>query len=486
MNRNLGVLAVALLLALLTTVKLFAITAASPLIAYPNNWDFARVESCMGLWQDYGDPSIEAHLSGPVNRLVLTRKTDADMCAVSIDTVVPYLVTRFFHTGDIVDFRYIGMLRACMVLVAAIAVFLAARTANQRLVVSGIYALAFGEFGYLAYMNTLYNEFIVVLGSFLAVAALWLLWVNGNGRSKALQRLTFAALLCLGLSKPQYAPLALVVGLVAAVLMFRNGERLRNCVSVVCFSLVLVFLFSLANYSDSGFGKRLKLVNITDTIFTEVLPNAEDPESALRDLRLPQSCMSMIGKSFYSPGVDQHHPCPDVINVKRTRLIPLFFKQPSVFFGPIKDGIAYLKPFPGTRYGFFEAPPSSHSVRYYVTRATSLGTYLNKIPDDVFHAIIVFSLSAWIPVGLWCLAAVVTGRRSRFGGDLLFAAGGFIIFYSLLSSVFGDGSSEVPKHAFLWCFGTGIEGVAIITIVIELATYIRTATAGDKLNRAMS
>jgi hypothetical protein len=471
---------VTIFLVVFTSWKMIAITSASPLIAYPDNWDFARVESCMGLWQDYGNPSIDAHLSGPVNRLVLNRKIDMDMCAVSVDTLFPYIVTRFFKTGDLVDFRYIGGLRVCVVMLGLCGLLWVARTPGRRLVVAGLFALAFGEFGYIAYMNTLYNEFTVIFGVFVATAALWLAFTSKDAPSRGLRWLLYGSIICLGLAKPQFAPLAAVVGIIGALVMLQKAAPKLSCIAMGLAGFVAMILLAAGNPSGSGFGQRLKLVNITDTVFTEVLRHAPDPQAALRDLRLPEKCSVMIGKSFYSPGVDQHHPCPEVINVSRMRLIPLFFKQPQTLFGPLSDAIAQLRPFPGLRYHFFEDLSSADSIRFLATKFTSLGTYLNHLPELLFRLIIITSVIVCIPMVIWCVIGPLYCRQSAHGASLLFATGGFLVLYSIASSVFGDGSTELPKHTFLWCYGVGVEFAGAILFLAELTWFKVVAPTSPK------
>ncbi|MDE1141888.1 MAG: GtrA family protein [Paraburkholderia tropica] len=458
------VLTVALIL--FTGLKLIGITATSPLIAYPDNWDFARVESCMGLWEDYGNPAIEAHLSGPVNNLVLTRKTNSSMCAASIDTLFPYIVSLLFHKGDRIDLRYIGALRVAVTLFFVAALIVVSRGDFARFVIAVLFSLVFGEFAYIAYANTMYNEYSILLGVFVGVSSMWLAWTNFASNIKWLTCIFAASLILVGMAKPQYSPLAPVMGLVGAAIFWRRGYGYRSVLSLATLGIASMVMYSLINPSDDGFGRRLRLVNITDTVFTEVLPHASNVSAAIDALGLPQSCGVMIGKSFYSPGVDAHHPCPEVIDVSRARLLPLFIRQPSILTRSLNDGVVRIRPFPGAKYGFFEDSIYAQSRRVKFTEATSVGTYLNRLPDGGYRALMRISMLLVLPLALWCSVSIIRRRMSWHGMELLLVAGGTLVLYSIASSVFGDGTTEVFKHAFLWVFGVGLEVVSLAGLLL--------------------
>lgn len=445
--------------------KLIGITSTSPLIAYPDNWDFARVESCMGLWENYG-PNIESHLSGPVNYPVLTRRTDGGMCAASIDTLFPFIVTRFYKTDEAVDLRYVGAARVAIAILMLIASLKMARTGFARLGIAVIFSLIFGEFGYIAYANTLFNEFAVLLGIFGAVTSAWLAWTRQAIRVRTLTGLAMVSIILLGMSKPQYSPLAPLFAAVIAVIFLRHGYGKRVSAAVFATGIASIGVYAALNPSDYGFGRRLALVNITDTVFTEVLPHATNTSSAMSELGLPQKCGEMIGKSFYSPGVDAHHPCMEVLDVSRAKLLILFAKQPSVLTGSLMDGVSKIRPFPGTKYGFFEDQIYSQSRRYRVTETTSFGTYLNRLPEKIYTILMAGSMLASVPLSLWCGAAILRRRMSWHGSELLLAIGSTLVLYSVASSVFGDGTTEVFKHAFIWVFGIALELIAIAGFVI--------------------
>ena len=449
---------------LFTVGKMFAITMASPLFGYSNHFDFIRVESCMGLWQDYGAGSDKTapHLAGPVNRLVLDRDVRMDLCIVSLDDLFPFVVTRLHPHGGHVDFRQISGLRVVATLAALWALLVAARSRGRSLVIAGLFTAMFGEIGYLAYFNTLYNEFTILLGAFVCTASLWLLGTSAAKPPRRLLVLMVAGLLMLGLAKQQYSGLATAFGLCAALVVAKRWNARRAAATFALVGLLCPLLFAILNPSDYGLQGAIKMANITDTFLGAVLPAAKDPASALATLHLPASCANGIGKDWYTPGLQQNHPCPALGRATRARLIPLFVSQPSTFFGPVARAIDLARPFPDPGYGMFEDPASSNDVRYRLAVATSFATYANALPQPAFRWLMSVAMIAGVLASFWYCAKLLTGRTDRVGVDLLLAVGGITVFYAIGSSVFGDGVFDMTRHASLWSFGLATQVLAIL------------------------
>lgn len=448
-------------LLLFTVGKMLAITFASPIIGYANNYDFLRVESCMGLWQDVGGDKTVWHMAGPVNRLVLDRDVRMDACVISIDDLFPYLATRFSKTGQLVDFRKIGGLKAASTLAALCALLLLARRRERCLVVAALFALVFGDFGYLAYINTLYTEFSLLLGLFMCSASLWLLWTDTERPSRLSIATAISGLLFLGLAKHQYSGLATVFATVQAIVIARRWQTYRGAVKLLIVGLACPFVFGLTNPSDYGLARAIKLANITDTYLGEVLTHATDRPAALNALKLPASCERGIGDTWYTPGVPLNHPCPELIDANRIRLIGLFVRQPRTFFVPMADSIKRARPIPDPVYGMFEDPASQYQPTYQVTKATSLTTYMDLVPEPAFRLLMIGSMISGAIAAIWCLIALLRNRRDTAGPSMLLAVGGVTVLYALGSSVFGDGVSDMTRHTLPWCFGLGVQGLAL-------------------------
>jgi putative flippase GtrA len=444
--------------------KMLLIVGSPQLIALPNNWDFIRVESCMGLWQDYSDgtPKTESHLSAPVNSLVLDRDVRMDACVITLDDLYPYLATRFRNTGAHINFHVIGGLRIAAVLGALAALLWLARNALSRLIVSVIFLAVFGDLIYLLYFNTLYNEVSVFLGAFVGTSCLWLLWTANERSTRATVFMLILGIATLGLAKQQYSGLATLFAVAAMPVLIVRKKQWKLSAVLLAVGLACPIGLSMLNPADYGLSRSIKLANITDTYLGEVLPHAQNRDQALRLLHMPPECAKGIGETWYTPGLQAAHPCPSLIRAHRARLIPLFFAQPSTFIEPMSDALDRTRPMPEVAYHLFEQPDMVDGVRYRLVKSTSFTTYANDVPRTLFRGLLIVSMF----VGALCaLLSLVTVRRAKSGGIVLLAMGGTIVLYAIASSVFGDGLTDMTRHAVMWPFGLSLQFIGLAILV---------------------
>ncbi|MDR2013474.1 MAG: hypothetical protein LBQ20_10685 [Rhodanobacter sp.] len=451
-----------------TVLKMFAIVGSQPLIAYANNYDFIRVEGCLGLWQDYtdGTPQASGHINSPVNRLLLNRQYKIDLCLVSVDNIYPYLATRFRTIGSLIDFRIIGGLKAAAVVMAMVIILWLSADAWVVLIVSIIFSMLFGDFAYLIYFNTLYNEFSELFGLFICIISLWLLW---TGRTRSLIGVSITmgiGILFLGLSKEQYIWFAVLLA-VAAATIYARKYYYRTATLLVLIGITCPLLFKGMNPSDYGVTQAIQRANITDTVLGAVLPHATDPDAALHMLHLPASCESAIGKNWYSKEFMEEHLCPEVFETSRAYLVPLFIQQPATFFVPMSKAIHHARPIMDPVYGIFEDMQSANRLRTRVTRATSLTTVLMMLSDRVFYWLMIVAMCSGIVAMLMCGRVLWLRQRDTSGAGMLVAMGGIIIIYALGSAVFGDGLADIPKHAAPWPFGLGLVFLGLCVFVMR-------------------
>ncbi|MGQ9369735.1 glycan biosynthesis hexose transferase WsfD [Azospirillum sp. ST 5-10] len=459
---NLGRTLVLLLVAA-TVAKIAAIAMASPVIGYANNWDFVRTSSCLGLWQDYGAP-VPAHPSAPVDRLVLNGWLNPPLCVPSIDIVFPYLAASFHEVGDVIRFWEISLARMVLIGAVLVVILKASPRTHHRLVAASLFALALGDIAYLGYLNTLYAEFSVLIGLLMCVFMAWL-FVTADERPSAVAFWgAVAGIVWLGLAKPQYSPLAPVFALLLAVVCLARWRSPGRALVLVLAGIGAAAALQALHSRDDGLQRGIVAANTTNTILGAVLPEATEPGEAVALLGLPASCVGAIGVTWYTPGVQDAHPCPEVLGLSRLDLIALFVRQPRTFFGPLARAVDGARPIRLDHVGLFEEPRTAKRFRYRATVATSLSTVLDALPAAVFRWLVCAS------VGFGGAACALLAVRRRFGpgrsqdGLVLAGLGGALVVYALLSSVFGDGLYEVNKHAFALCFGIGVQGLAILVL----------------------
>jgi hypothetical protein len=455
---------------LLTVAKMAWTIAANPIIAYGNNYDFIRQESCVGVWVQYPDrPKTERNFERAEHHAIYDGEKLPNLCVHSVDNVYPSLVAAAHRLGSRVDLRELGAWRALSVAIAFGLLLFSVDSPIPLLGLSLVFLFVFGDIAYLSYFNTFYNEGSILAGCALALAAAGIFFASAEKPRRRVAALASLGLLWLGLSKLQYSPLAAILGLLLAWIVFRRWRAIRLAVWFAGLGLAIPLSFRLMNPTTIPISSAVDQCNTINAIFWGVLPSAPDRPGALRLLGLPQSCESAIGLSWYTNDWSEHPPCPEGLSVNRARLIPLFLRMPRTFFAPLHQAILKSRPFHLDYLGQAEQAERRSTFVFRFLRATSLLTWLSTLPNG-FYCLLVY---ASMLLGMVCLALLVA-RSMRDPGWVacpllaLAGLGGATTFYAVVSSVFGDGFSEVPKHAV--CLGVGLAfqlGAAISTLVLR-------------------
>ena len=447
----------------LTLLKIAAVVFHTPLFGYANSYDFVRKSACVGIWQDYpGQPKGAGFPFAPVNSLVFDDDRRTDICAKSSDNFFAHISRTVHRVGDRVDFREMSAYRLLMLTSLGLALMGMCASGPLKVFVALLFGLVWGDFTNALYFNTLYNEFSVLLGSFFASCCLVILAGTPRppGRPRLLLVLLTFAIIWLGFSKQQYMPLASVLALIAAGLMWLRLRARGWALGLVALALAFPPAYAYLNRDDTGLMADIDLANKTDTFMAAVLPEATDQQQALRTLGLPPECAAGIGKSWYDPDIQQHPPCAALKQVSRARLLSLFLQQPRTFYIPlIRSAYEAHKMYPEERLlGHVAQASQSQEGFYQFSRWGSLAIGFSLLPEPVFVVLI---------MGVWLLAALALLRLTlvRFRPQWAvtpatqfslasIAMGGLLVLYALASSVFGDGYIDVPKHALL--IGSGL------------------------------
>jgi hypothetical protein len=462
-RRLLNLISVALVL--ITAMRMILFCGAVPIAGYANNLDFFRQSACVGVWQSYpGSQRIAAHLAGPIDDVTYDGHRDAYFCMRSSDNLFPWAVAHLFGKHAHFGLHDIGLAKVAVSV--ALMVFIVAQPvgAGLRLAMALAFMLVFGDVAVLAYFNTLYVD---ASGLIFTTALIGLIACVAQGRRGPGWVVWGVIALCvawLGTVKPQYAPLAAVLGLATSLVFFTVWrDRVRGLALAAVAVLTPVMFFALNDGADNIM-RVVASVDITDTVLEAVLPHASDWAQAMRMLRLPPTCGQDIGLNSYTMTAAQRAACPEVSSVSRARLIPLFVVQPGTLFGPLGVAVGMAKP------GYiglanFEAPRKAAGWRFRLLEATSLSTGLEMMPAGVYAALIWLAVGSSVflapLIGVW-LSRIGSPVHRRFArAAVLPAAGGIVCAYAVASSVFGDGYTELARHAActfvgLVCFVTGL------------------------------
>jgi len=450
---------VAIALFLLALLRAAFVVGTDPLIAYANSYDFLRQSGCVGIWQDYPDrPKEAAHPERPVNGLIHDGQLRPDLCMHSIDNAVPWLVASLHARDARVDFREVGGLRLLLCCVACAALLFCTGDPRLRVVLALVILLGLGDLQWLGYYNTFYLEASVLGGALLALGSLAAL-AAAPVPSVALVSLGAVGLVWLGLSKEQYTYLASALALAFASELSTRPAALRwSAGAFLALAAALPLTLSALNpVLKDTLMYGIDYANKTDTYLGAVLPEAHDKQHALALLGLPAHCEVGIGKSWYTPSLQTKHPCPEMRDVGRERLLRLFIQQPKTFSRPLAKALSRARPFVPQKLGLFERPSDADSAWVRAVRATSWSTALARLPLRWLRVASWLGLLSAVLCGaawLWSVLRLHTAHGGLARAALVMTAfGSLTALYALASSVFGDGYWEIAKHAVAFPLG---------------------------------
>ncbi len=455
-------------------LRVWLLVGAQPVVGFGNNFDFARQSACVGLWEDYGDrPKLRPHPEGPAPRLIFDGDRQKFLCMASSDNLFPYLAAHTHRQHDRVDLREVGLWKALAAL--ALCAFLLAQPmpTYARAFLALAIGLTLGDIDTLSYANTLYLEFSVLAAGIAALAACAVI----VGRTAVPRWRDLAApvvaVVWLGLAKQQYGGLAIALACVGAVVLATRWRKPRQAAVLAAAGVGAAVAFNMLNATPWGLVGAADAANRTDTFLGAVLPAAADRAAALRRLGLPASCGAAIGRTWYSPGLQAHHPCPAVLRLGRSRLAALFVSQPGSFTIPMAHGIALTQraEIPGPDR--WERPADARRLRYRVMRITSPTVLLARLPAPVYRALVAATMLAGLAALPWVLPfrarwrAAGPGAKAAGYGQAMVALGGLTVFYAVASTVFGDGYQDARRHAALVPVGLVFGAVGLACAAYE-------------------
>lgn len=454
---------------ILALLKLMTVVFLSPLMGYANNWDFIRQSSCVGVWQFHPEiPKTSKYVDAPVNPLIFDGEKLPFFCLKSIDNVFPYLATLFHRVGDPIDFRAISFFKVSALLAGLFLILVYALNYAQKIAITIAFFLVFGDMFTLLYINTLYLEFSVIAALFLLIPMTAILLSSREPPRLPVLILFLLSILWLGLTKQQYSPLAPVTALTAAFVFWYHWRGYSYAAIFFMVALAIPLLFAQMN-KDIGIMNAINFANKTNTYLGAVLPEAQDKEAALVRLGLPNHCLAGVGKTWYTPGMQENHLCPEVKDSSRIRLLGLFFEQPVTLYEPLYMASQQLHPFYPEYLGYLEEPGIENTRRYQFAKSLNFTRVIGSLGANTGVWLLV-SGSALALIAIMVLlgggvhSATKTLYQARFGLWLI-ALGGSVMFYSVFSSIFGDGYAEIPRHAVGFTVGLAFQVSGLINFL---------------------
>jgi hypothetical protein len=442
----------ALLIFALGLARLFAVVGHTPVLGYANNFDMVRLQACLQVWpagEPAGDPSFAAPL--PTYQLRLEPEL-AWLCIPSSELVFGQLgkwVAKAWSAGagdgQGVPLQLFGLVRATALALLAgwVQVWLMRHgRSGAALAHALLFTLILTDPANTLYFNSFYTEFSALFFSYASLLALW--WVADQPPRTTAVLLWGAALLLLGLSKHQHFLLPALLLASLAITHWRTWRPWAWPLGVGAVAVTAVLLYHTLPHAYTGqvgsYSFYIRYANATDTYLGAVLPMSQSPAQTAAWLGLPPACAAASGQTWYTPGIQDAHPCPEVLEVSRARLLLVFLRDPSLPLRLSWEGVGQMRPWLLDHLGSVGGEQFVPAI----TLRFSLSGWLDGLPHAVLYAL--FALPALLfPLWWW-------GRWVSFAPatrTLLFAltAATYAVFFAAL---LGDGFIELAKHLHLY------------------------------------
>lgn len=451
----------------LAALRIGALVLHDPLIGVANNYDMIRVQACIDAYPDRPPdvPPGSNSYDAPLPHYRFVRDVGAP-CFLTSEALFAFgawpALALWAQGSDAGHFplRIVGVSKAVVLwTLGALFSGLWWRDGRRGWAVgnAAVVALVLADPAVTVYANTFYAEFAAVTFWYATLAAVALVWTRG--RAGALACAAIAAVLALAiLSKIQHVVLGAFLLGVLGLLQVAGQRAPRRLLGAVAVSAALATCVQLW-HMQSPQTRTIREANQTNTFLYAALGLSAHPERTAQALGLPASCAAHAGKSWFSPGVADAHPCPAVLTASRLRIVALLWRDPQTLARMVWTTLermrAWVAPVLGKVEGRVLAPlPSSQPT---------LDPLIVAMPTPLF--------ALWLLApGVLGLAALRPRAALQPAQRLLLLALGLFPWLSLGVVTFGDGLADPAKQSHLaltaavafWLVGAMVVGQKIV------------------------
>ncbi len=455
--------------------RIFFVVLYSPVLGYANNFDMIRIQSCHQIWPSKSDVDAGARTYEEPLEDYKFKNIGLGNCYPSSELFFTYLGEYLIKALQYISFldddngfsvKNFGVLRGVFICLVSW-FFLYYYALRKNFVLVYFYALFFSlviaDPANTLYLNTFYTEFSALFFCYLSVSMCFLLCNTGDYRSFFIG--IFAISLCgLGFSKPQHIALPVVIFIAFLVGSYSRLMKIKFMVFLILVLVLGVTAFQ-AYFRQTNTMFSVNYANATDTFLWTVLPAATDANQAAKILGLPSSCIDHKGKNWYTPGIQEQHPCPEVLQVSRVRILWLSIHDPQFFLTVTRQGLAQLRPWLLQDIGSI----GDRNLGFANELVFSFSDWLNKIPQKIFNAIFLMP----IVIMIFGLIMGLKNKTSRSCGFVVFSllvVLSYVVFYS---SLFGDGYADLAKHSHLYfSVLAGLVIFCLSFLINRIASYL--------------
>lgn len=437
---------IAIALLFVGLVRAGALLLHSPLIGMANNYDMIRVQGCIDAYPIREDsiPAWANSWQAPLPRYEFRDDTHPG-CFFTSEAIFAFVALPLMkwqaERSDDGGFslRTVGVVK--YIFFASLAGWLTARLFRQRrwkaaLVHSVAFAGVLADPGVMIYLNAFYAESAAVYFTYAAVA----LVVAANANERPAKPYVTLLMLTVALacaSKIQHFALGLFI-LACMIAAQRFGRQMHRSVLAAVAIGALIGLASQLWQLRAEHTVSMRSANLTNTVLGTVLMSADNPQKTAEHMGLPARCGDHAGKTWFTPGVQDAHPCPELLELSRTRFLSLAAQEPGVVLNVFAGGMMKARPWITSDFGLVAGEDQGKLPRWMFT----LSDGLNALGPAAF-ALFLLAPSLLALIG-WVLRVPV-GQQLGF----VLLACGLYPPIALTVVVFGDGFADVAKQFHL-------------------------------------
>lgn len=441
-----AVLASALLL--LGLARALQLALHVPLIGLGNNYDMIRVQACIDAYpaRPADVPAVSNSWQGPIARYVF--RDDVEWgCFLSTESGVALAMLPALRAWDRIDeaegfpLRLVALLKlsllCALLMLPLLALGKSPAVGAKRLGLAAITAAIAFDPSVTIYLASFYAEYSAFAFAWLAVALSWVLLASPRP-SRTWAVVLGVATAAVVLSKLQHVGFALflLAALLAAGLLARRFPP-RALVLAVLIGGIGATLVQVRHLNSSATGS-ISMANKTNTFLGAVLESSDDPERTAHNLGLPARCSRHAGKTWFTPGMQEQHVCPELLETSRGRLALLLVREPATIAGVVLAGIAQVRPWIPWSMGKVEGEEGAPLPGHLPT----LDRLLAPIPSTPWF--LLFALPACVTLGAFALRGRPAPERAFV---LVFLS--LYPWFALATVVFGDGFADASKQFHL-------------------------------------
>ncbi|MBL8298879.1 MAG: hypothetical protein JNN30_11090 [Rhodanobacteraceae bacterium] len=462
---------------LLGLVRAAALLVHTPMLGVANNYDMIRVQGCIDVFpiRDAAIPHSANSWQAPIERYQFRSDVEAN-CFLSSEALFAFLAAPLMHWESALSadggfsLRIAGWLKFTSFSIFSffILTFLLRQNAvTAALVHSLLVAVVLTDPGVTVYLNTFYAEFSAF---FFAYAALALVAAAPDRRPSTLYLISVAlavALACASKIQHIVFGLFLLAALVAALRFGRDAASRPLLAAVAAGALAGLALQAM--HLRSAETHSIRGANLTNTVLGTVLKTSPNPQRTASHLGLPADCGNYAGQNWFTPGLQENHPCPALLDMSRARFAYLALREPGlmldVYGGALQRAQSWITPDLGLVAGQVQGKlPAS---------MPTLDTLVRKLPLPLYGLLLLG------PALLMTVAAITRLPLGRRLGSVL-AVCALYPPCALVVVVLGDGFADVVKQFHLGTTAALCFWVTGLALLPGLRSWRRAGTQGPR------